>query len=202
MKKLFLIIFVFILVFVIYYLNLDRKVYVLSIGDNVLFNDNYKINIDNYMGNKLEDNVLFCDDGDYRIIDLLNDIKGNKKFRYGNKEYTLDNVLIKADVIFISIGMNDLTYNKVNNNYDYVDEVFRDLRKLLVLIRKYSKERIFIFNYCCLSNDDILKYINKKLSDLVFNYDIEIIDISSIKNEFLSTNEYKYIGDIIIKYLK
>ena len=98
MKKIILIILMFILVFLIYYLNLDRKVYVLSIGDYV-FDDNNEIK--NYLGKKLEDNVIYSNDGDYRIIDLINDIKDNKKFNFNNKEYTINNALIKAFGFFI-----------------------------------------------------------------------------------------------------
>lgn len=174
MKKIILIILMFILVFLIYYLNLDRKVYVLSIGDYV-FDDNNEIK--NYLGKKLEDNVIYSNDGDYRIIDLINDIKDNKKFNFNNKEYTINNALIKADVIFISIGMNDLRFNKVNNNYDYVDEVLKDLDALFNLIRKYSKEKIYIFNYYNLG-DELTSYINSRLDKIVDRYNISVIDTS------------------------
>ena len=188
-------------------MNLDKKVYVLSIGDYITLgnkDNNYQKYIMKYFDDnkKLEKNVIFANDGDYRIIDLLNDIKNNKEFNYKNKVYTLNNSLIKADIIFISIGMNDLMYNKINNNYDYIDDVLKDLDKLLKLVRKYSKERIFIFNYYNLSSNDLTNYVNKRLVKLVDNYNINIIDISFIKNIDLTGNDYNYVGNEINKYLK
>ena len=182
MKKMLLILFIFILVFMIYYLNLDRKVYVLSIGDNTFFNDKYKKNIDNYLGKKLENNVIFSNDGDYRIIDLLNDIKDNKKFNFKDNEYTINNSLIKADIIFISIGMNELRFN--NNNYDYVDEVIKDLDEVLKLVRKLCKEKIYIFNFYNLGCDELNHYVNNRLEKIVSRYNIDIIDIINIDKNF------------------
>ena len=191
MKKIILIIFVFVLVFIIYYLNLDKRVYVLSIGDYIIKNNNYADNL----GKKLENNVIYSNDGDYRIIDLINDIKDNKEFSYNRREYTLDNTLIKADIIFISIGMNDLRYNKNNNNYDYIDEVIKDLAELLKLIRKYSKEKIYIFNYYNLG--DMTNYVNRRLDNISNKYKINVIDISDIKSIELNNNDYNNINNRI-----
>lgn len=191
MKKIILIIFVFVLVFIIYYLNLDKRVYVLSIGDYIIKNNNYADNL----GKKLENNVIYSNDGDYRIIDLINDIKDNKEFSYNRREYTLDNTLIKADIIFISIGMNDLRYNKNNNNYDYIDEVIKDLAELLKLIRKYSKEKIYIFNYYNLGN--MTNYVNRRLDNISNKYKINVIDISDIKSIELNNNDYNNINNRI-----
>ena len=160
MKKIILVILVLFLVFMIYYFNLDRKVYVLSIGDYIVNNNSDDLIKDN-LGKKYENDVIYSNDGDYRIIDLINDINDNREFNYNNKEYTLDNVLIKADLIFISIGLNDLRYNKINN-YDYVDEVLTDLDEVLKLIRKYSKEKVYVFNYL-IDNKELCDYVNRRL---------------------------------------
>ena len=181
----------FILIFLIYYLNLDQKVYVLSIGDHFIVESDYHKDIDNYLGKKLEKSVIYSNNGDYRIIDLINDIKDNKKFTYKNNQYTINNTLIKADIIFISIGMNDLRYNKNNNNYDYVDEVISDLDILLKLIRKYSKEKIYIFNYYNFDND-FNNYINERLKKIADRYNIGVISLDSYDN----------IGKTIKKSLK
>ena len=201
MKKILLIFLIFVLVFIIYYFNLDKKVYVLSIGDNYFFNDVYQKSIDNYLGDKLEKNVIFSNDGDYRIIDLLNNIKTNKKFIFKNKEYTLNNALIKADIIFLSIGINDLRFNR-NNNYDYVDEVMKDLDELLRLIRRYSKEKIYIFNYYNVGNSNLNSYVNNKLSKLVIRYNINIIDISNIQGIDLDKIDYDNFSLKIKKIFK
>ena len=192
MKKILLIIFILLLVFLIYYLNIDRKKYVLSIGDSTILNNiNLDEDIKKLYGKKLEKYVLYGNDGDYRIIDLINDINNNKNFIYDSYKYTLDNVLIKADIIIVSIGMNDLKYNKNNNNYDYIDEVINDLDKLFSIIRKYSKEKILVFNYY-LDNDKLTRYVNSRLGKLVNKYKIDIIDYD---------NDYSIINNNICEYL-
>ena len=192
MKKLLLIIFILLLVFLIYYLNIDRKKYVLSIGDSTILNNiNLDEDIKKLYGKKLEKYVLYGNDGDYRIIDLINDINNNKDFIYDRNKYTLDNAIIKADIIIISIGMNDLKYNKNNNDYDYIDEVINDLDKLFSIIRKYSKEKILVFNYY-LDNDKLTRYVNSRLGKLVNKYKIDIIDYD---------NDYSIINNNICEYL-
>lgn len=187
MKKIILVILGFIIVFIIYLVNIDNKVYVVSIGDSIVLgnsDNNYHKYISKYLNSrkKLEKSVVFKNDGDYRIIDLINDINNNKEFTYNNNSYTINNVLVKADLTVISIGMNDLLYNKINNNYDYIDEVLSDLNDLLFLIRKYNKEKIYMFNYYDIINNDVTGYVNGKLKTLALNYDVNIIDISNIKN--------------------
>ncbi len=203
MRKILLIIFMFILVFIIYYLNLDKKIFVFSIGDYITIKNNQNIykNIDNYLDKNLEKNIVYGNDGDYRIIDLINDIKNNKSFKYNNKEYTINNSLIKADIIFLSIGMNDLRYNKNNDNYDYVDEVIKDLDKLLKIIRKYCKEKIYIFNYYNLGNNELTSYVNNRLEKVVNRYNVNIIDISYINSNEFDKVDYDNISKKIKNYL-
>ena len=194
MRKILLVIFMLFLVFIIYFLNRDTDIYVLSIGDYVVLNNsNFDSDIKNFFGKKLEKNVLYGNDGDYRVIDLINDINDNKKFISGGSEYTLNNSLIKADIIFISIGINDFNYNK-SDNFDYVDEVLSDLDKLLSLVRKYCKERIVIFYYN-LDNDKLTNYVNGRLDRLATKYDIDIIDFSDNYN-VLNTKIINYLDNL------
>lgn len=193
MRKILLVIFMFFLVFIIYFLNRDTDIYILSIGDNFLNNSNFDSDIKNFFGKKLEKNVLYEITGDYRVIDLINDIRDNKKFISGGNEYTLNNSLIKADIIFISIGINDFNYNK-SDNFDYVDEVLSDLDKLLSLVRKYCKERIVIFYYN-LDNDKLTNYVNGRLDRLATKYDIDIIDFSDNYND-LNTKIINYLDNL------
>ena len=48
---------------------------------------------------------------------------------------------------------------------------------LFNLIRKYSKEKIYIFNYYNLG-DEITSYINSRLDKIVDRYNISVIDTS------------------------
>ena len=194
MRKILLVIFMLFLVFIIYFLNRDTDIYVLSIGDYVVLNNsNFDSDIKNFFGKKLEKNVLYGNDGDYRVIDLINDINDNKKFISGGSEYTLNNSLIKADIIFISIGINDFNYNK-SDNFDYVDEVLSDLDKLLSLVRKYCKERIVIFYYN-LDNDKLTNYVNGRLDRLATKYDIDIMEFSE-DNSILNAKIINYLDNL------
>ena len=207
MKKIIFIISILTLVFIIYYLNLDKEVYFLSISDNTIINDKYMYQktVDSYLDNKnlLEKSVIYYQDGDYRIIDLINDIEDNIVFNNCDEKYTLDNVLIKADIITLSIGTNDLLYNRLSDDdmYEYVDEVMKDLDKLFELIRKYSKENVLVFNFYSLYNDELVGYANKRLEILVNKYEFKLIDISDMK-EIVSDGDYIMIGTKVIDYIK
>lgn len=214
MKKILLTIFVFTLIFIIYYINLDKKIYFFSLGD-YLTNGNeqfgYQDTVNKYLKEKnlYEQNVIYAKNGDYRIVDMIHDIEDNVKFNYNGKEYTLNNALIKADLITISIGMNDLLYNKLSNDmsYEYVDEVMKDLDYLLKLIRSYSKEKIFIFNYYGLSSKQLVEYANNKLQHIADRYNITVIDISDIDGYlkdsiYPNNNYYSIMGIKINKLLK
>ena len=78
-------------------------------------------------------------------MDLINDIEDNKEFIYSNKTYNFDNLLVKANYITISIGMDDLLYKK-EVDYNYIDQLIFDIEKLLVLIEKSLLDKLIIFH--------------------------------------------------------
>lgn len=176
MKKILILCLIIILVFLIYYFNRDRKVYILSIGDENVYSKLLKEKVSFYKKKKLlEKKVIFKNKGDYRVIDLINDINNNVNFKYNDKNYTIDNTLIKSDIIFISIGYNDLQYCSSNCNYDYIDELMNDLDKLFHLVRNYSKEKIYFINSFDIVDKDISYYINKRLNNLTKSYNIILL---------------------------
>ena len=71
------------------------------------------------------------------------------------KEYKLQNLLIKANIITISIGMNDLIYKSEHeyNIYEYTDDLINDIEKLLILIRKYNKDEIYFLSFYNIINN-------------------------------------------------
>ncbi len=177
MKKIILTFIVIFLVLIIYIFNRDKKIYILYIGDNIALN---RPNVDRIISEYKKDKLLekfveYKNNNDYRSIDLLNDVDNNIKFQYKNKNYTLDNALIKADVIIISIGNNDLKYCEESCSYQYIDEVIGDLNKLFNHIRKYSKEKIYIYPLKVINNIELNKYMNKKFNHLIKKYQIEKI---------------------------
>ena len=197
MKKIFILLIICLIVFFIYYVTKDNKVYYVSIGDYVSINNNIDY------GKKLEREVRY-NKKNYRTVDLIDDIESNKEIIYKNKKYKFANMLIKADIIVLSIGMNDLLfYDLVNDNmYVYIDDILMDLDKVLSLVKYYSKEKVYIYNYFGF-DDKFLDYANKRLDDLAKEYNVGVIDISRIKNrKKLSDKDYKYIEKELINILK
>ena len=189
----------------IYSITKDKKIYYLSLGDSLAYglnakgvsNGGYSKLLKNYLldRGKLELFVGNYENKNYRSIDVLNDIKENKKVKVGKKKITIKNALVKADVITLSIGMNDLFYKlKLSNDiynidelYKYVDDVFVDIEKLFLIIRKITKEDIYIIGFYnpfmsfsdSLSDNinPVIEYANSKLDILGSKYNISIINV-------------------------
>ncbi|MCI8446021.1 MAG: hypothetical protein HFH31_00850, partial [Bacilli bacterium] len=188
-KKIFIIAVLLLAVFLIYLTTMDKKVYFLALGDSLALG-NSKENYPNHIRDFLDENNLleefryeFIED-DLRITDLVRNIEDNKKVIVDGKNKTLKNSLIKADLVTISIGNEELFYKmkteKEQDLYNYIDEMMEDMDKLLKLIREYCKEDILILGYgnSFSSNmDKYIKYANEKLEKLSKKYDITYISL-------------------------
>lgn len=215
MKKIMFSVLIFFIVFLIYYFNTNEKTYYLSLGDYLSYGINnfekndagYSDNIKNNYKDNLQNYVNYSTYDDYRVMDLINDINYNKTVLYNNKEYKMQNLLIKANLITISIGMNDLIYKK-NLDYDYVDNLLKDIESLLVIIRKYNKDEIFFLGfYNIINNSELIEYTNKRLESICNKNKIKFIDISELNNYIINgvyptKSGYMYITDKILNFTK
>ena len=215
MKKIIFTLLVFVAIFLIYYFNIDKNIYYVSMGDYLSYGINnfekkdngYSDNIKLKYKNKLSNYVNYSATDDYRIMDLINDINYNKSFIFNNEEYKIQNVLIKANYITLSIGMNDII-NKKNISYKYMDELLNDVENLFILIRKYNKDRIdYLSFYNVINNNELIEYTNNKLKKICKKNNINFIDISNLNNYILydnyPTNDgYIYITDQILNFTK
>ena len=215
MKKIILTILVFLIIFLIYSFNISEETYYLSLGDYLTYGINsldkvdnsYSENIKKRYEKNLKNYVNYSSIDDYRVMDLINDINDNKEIIYNNKDYKLQNLLIKANLITISIGMNDLIYKK-NIDYNYIDQLLNDIEKMLVLIRKYNKDTIYFLGfYDVINNDDLIKYANNKIELICKKNKIRYVDISKLNiyvlNNVYPTNDgYTYITDQILNFTK
>lgn len=205
-----------ILVF-IFFLTRDKKIYYLSLGDSLAAgqtpNNTISESYGDYVADYLKDKKVlefytkgFAKSG-YRSIDLLNDLNNNKKIKVDGKEITLKHALIKADIVTVSIGSNDLFYklnvgnefdlNEMDDIYTYIDESINDVNKLLFELRKSCKEQIMVFGFynpftnysSTLSNmvESFIEYANAKMETLVRKYDMTFVDIHDI---FLANDNY------------
>ncbi len=173
---------------------MDKKVYFLALGDSTALGDkqtSYPKLITKYLEKKdlLEESRLEFIQDDMRITDLIRDIDDNKKTEINGKEKTIKNALIKADLLTISIGNEELFYKlkteKPNNLYNYIDEMMEDMDKLLERIKEYCKEDIFLLGYYnTFSNqmEEYIHYANQKLERLSKKYKIHYVDLSKLKN--------------------
>lgn len=171
MKKFLILLITFIIVLIIYMSFKNSKEYNLIIGDNITYNINDRLKQKNLY------NISF--NKDYRLMDLINNIKDNIII----DKKTIQHLLIKSDKLIISIGINDLIYVQNINieKYDYIDTMLGDLNNLFELLRKYNKEEIYILNYYNILEDKYISYLNKRLELVAREYNIKIIDINKIE---------------------
>ena len=181
-KAIVFLILVSLLIFLINYKNIDNEIYYVNIDSTN--NLNYNKNIEKYLKErkKLEKSVNQFSKQDYRTTDLIKDIKENKK----EQNQTIQNALIKADILTIYIGINDINYKIGNTNkeelYNYTDQVLGDIDELLMLIRKYCKEKIYVIGYKNeqgISYNEYFNYTNKRLNEICKEYDIKYIEINN-----------------------
>lgn len=207
-------------VFLIYLSTFDRKIFYLSLGDELSVGYNafntkdygYSDYVKGYLekNNKLELYVNSYFKKNLRTVDLIEMIDENVKMNVNGKERTIKNALIKADLITLSIGNNDIVsklslyenYSK-KEIYEYLDSFLIDLENLIKLVKEYCKEEIiFIGFYNTLDeNTDIyFKYLNDKSKKIMNKYDIIYLDIfdsmKQYKNNSFYPNKdgYIYIG--------
>lgn len=218
MKKLLFLVTIIFIVFMIYIFNLDSKIYYLALGDKVTINDNSFVNnIEKYLKeiNKLEITSKEFTNYNYRTTDLSRDIDDNIKKKNNNKEITIKNAIIKADLITITIGLND--YINYLNDYQMLKNNLINLKNdmdiLLSKIRKISKEKIILIGIYSLSNDEkinnILSQLNNQYSVVCEKYDIYYLNIFNeiennidIKKEIPTNEGYSIISDKLIRYIK
>ena len=214
MKKILFTFTIFLMIFLIYYFNINNNIQYLSMGDylsyginnNNIVDNNYSNNIKKQYKNKIDKYVNYSTIEDYRVMDLLNDINDNKIIKYNGKEYTLQNLLIKANYITLSIGMNDLL-NKKNITYEYMDQLINDIEKLFILIRKYNKDRIdYLGFYNIINNETLIEYANTRLRLISNKNKINYIDITNLNcfiTDLYPNNEgYNYITNQILNFTK
>ena len=109
---------VLLLIFLIYLSTMDRKVYYLVLGDSLATSegaDGLKVRgyTDIVAENLEKKGVLeeyikkFAEDG-MKVPDLIDDIEDNREIEVNGKTIRIKNALVKADLVTLSIGANDI----------------------------------------------------------------------------------------------
>lgn len=226
-KKILVISITIFLVFIIYLTTLDKKIYLVSLSTNNSFDllntvdekKDYNKIINNYLNKKekLEKNVNNLVESKDRITDLLYKIDDNYSVDINGKKQTIKNALIKADLLTVDIGINELQSKILLKNnfttevYDYIDELINDYKKLLIVLREYCKEDIIVIGYYSsdYNYEKYINYFNKKLAEITNEYKIIFIDTNKLyENNNLSydkeevdvaTEIIKIIEEVLLK---
>ena len=207
MKKILFLLIIFILVFLIYILNVDKKIYYLALGDDIAIgrtsNGNiiasYTSSLNNYLieNNYYEKDITAFINFGYRTTDLLNDIINNKKLNIDNKDIAIKHAIIKADIITVSIGQND--FLNYLDDYDLLRQNIIKLRidmdNLLKELRSISKEPIILIGiYNSKINDlniyKVLLELNSLYENTAKKYNITYLNI------FREISNSKYIDGL------
>ena len=129
MKKIIFILILFLSCYIIYNLTSDSKIYYLTLGDFLSNGSNYygvsEGGYSEYVRDYFDkdDALKYYDktftNPNYRVTDLIRMIEYNEFKIKNGKEIYLNQLLKKADVITLSVGMNELYY-KLNVNDDNI----------------------------------------------------------------------------------
>ena len=144
-------------IFLIYLTNIDKKIYYVSINDYK--KDSLK-KYDEFLLksiNNLEIYINEFSNEDLRLTDVINNIEKNIEIKKGNKKISIKHALIKADILTLSLGNNELLYKiktQSNNLYDTIDQIIDDYDNLLNVIRTYCKEKIFVIGINYKTDDE------------------------------------------------
>lgn len=215
MKKIVIPILIVFLTFIIYKTNDDNLVDYMAIGDSLSLGinsyGNHSYGFNDYLKSYLENNNLLhhynslYSKNDYKIEELINDIKTNKNILYDDKTYNIKKELREADLLTISIGMDELV-NLLNANKEFneiqndLDKLCNNMDTLIKEITSLSKTKIILLGYYNPSNNfdkntnQIFAYINDKYMRIASKYSITYIDIyeeiSQDKNYLPNKNDY------------
>ncbi len=209
LKTIITLIIIIFLVFIIYCFNLDKKIYYVNISDlefKKVTSYNELLSQRLEKDNRLEKYINNFTDKDYRVTDLIRDIETNKTIKIKEKEQTIQNALIKSDILTIKMGDNELNYkidnSEINELFEYSDTLLSDLQQLFELLRKYSKENIYFIGYYNNHSDyykEIYDYLNLKIEDMCEDYEITFIESEDLSVEASNQKIYKTIEKSIEK---
>lgn len=179
MKKIVFLVIIVLLTFIIYKFSQNNRKYYFSIKDN---NYEYSSLIKKNISELKK--ITVYEQEDIGITELIRNIKNNIKVDDKN----IQNILVKADIITIDIGNNELDYqikkDDINNLYYYIDKTLKRIEKLLKLIRIYSKEKIYVIGFYTESEyySELIKYLNIKVEDICKKYSIVFIKRKGIND--------------------
>lgn len=212
MKKIILVLFLFLSCYLIYNLTEKPSLSCLALGD-ALADNKY-----------IENNELITEynndfiNADYRIIDLVSTIKYNEEIEVDNKHLSIHRLLKNADIVILSIGMNDIYY-KLNSDtldiYTYINNMVNTMETLYEELDKYNYKKVYVLGYYNITdkNNDLFTYLNYKMKRITKKHNYEYLELNTLlkeKQNFLKKSNnfalndqgYNEISKIIVENLK
>ncbi len=197
MKKILVVVLIFVLVYIIYKANDNELIDYMSLGDSI--NEginsygNHSYGYNDYLKSYLENNDLlhkynsYYSKNNYTILELIDDIKDDKSVLYDDKTYNIKKELREADLVTIAIGMDELV-EILNMKADLdiikpkLDTMISNMDTLLKNITSLSKTKIILIGYYNPYQDTkessrIFAYLNDKYKSLADKYKITYVDI-------------------------
>ena len=206
MKKIIIPILIVFFVFLIYKTNEENLIDYMVLGDSISLginsygNKTYGYN--DYLKKYLDSNNLmhkynnYFSKMDYKIKDLTNDIINNKNVIYNDKTYNIKKELREADLLTLSIGMDEIVEILKKDNIEFnnikedLNNIINEMNNLLKTITEFSKSKIIIIGYYNPTNeynkniDRIFAYLESELNKISKKYSVEYIDIyNTIKKD-------------------
>ena len=178
MKKIFIAVIILFCVFLIYIGYKDKKMYYFNIG----VSEDYSLVLkENFNNQGILGNYVFYNSLNSYTTDIINDINNNVMINVNDTQKHMQNVLIKADLITLTIGKNN--YINSDDLYSNFDKSLEDYEKLFELLRIYCKEKIVLI-WITDNNSNFNDYTRSKMNNLVSKYDIDYVEISKNNNNF------------------
>lgn len=195
-KKILIFILIISIIFLISEKIKDNEIYYVNINENYLkenANNYHEELISNLKEKDILEEVIEFNYEKSRITELINFIRNNDYVYIKNRKHTIQNALIKADLLILEIGKNDLDYTLSKKEeidiYNYLDTLLIDFENLLDEIKKYTKEKIILIEF---KDDNIyLNYFYNKLEKICKKNNIEYINYTEdIKNKIITKFDF------------
>lgn len=217
MKIILILILFFILIIISYKVMDKEEINYTVLGDKNLFSNNIiSKNFIDLIYEKLSDsdNLGFYSKDlikdDSRIVDFINIIENNDKIDNVN----VQNILNRTNLLVLSVGNNEIYYklsniqtNEISEKeiYKYLDETFKDYRKLIEKIKKYNNGNIILLGYYNNTNNKknnkYYKYINSNIEIYCNKNDLYYINTYNIlnkNNDYISDNYITNEGNLAL----
>ena len=192
MKKIIIITIItcFLLTVLIYSIIPKKEQYILVLGDKMSMGYTFN-NVKGYSYND-----YFTENREYKIIDNYTNehettetllLKLENNYHQENQRLSLTQAISKSSIITIWIGMEEFSQIKDITNKE-IELYYQRLNKIINIIRKYNKQKIFIIGLYYYNKSNI---INEHIKRIAKDYSLEYINIENISKyqSFFFTNK-------------